>query len=141
MLLIYLVQNVVFIHLCNVEAVQDVISSKTVRLWLRNTHVFHSIYSVMQSDGNVLCGDVVSDSFNKTSRDKDTILWVPCCYFLLFLTYAYSSITRKMKIPTDLLFIFFFLTLSSSLYTMLKLSRTTSPQKRFPSDCITLYDC
>ena len=31
-------------------------------------------YSVMQSDGNSFCGDVVSDSFNKTSRDEDNIL-------------------------------------------------------------------
>ena len=29
--------------------------------------------------------------------------------------------------------------LSSSLYTMLKLSKTKSPQKLFQSDCITLY--
>ena len=29
--------------------------------------------------------------------------------------------------------------LSSPLYTMLKLSKTTSPQKLFPSDCITLF--
>ena len=28
----------------------------------------------MQSDGNDLCGDVVSDSFNKTSWDEDNIL-------------------------------------------------------------------
>ena len=31
-------------------------------------------YSVMQSDGNNFCGEVVSDSFNKTSRDEDNIL-------------------------------------------------------------------
>ena len=29
--------------------------------------------------------------------------------------------------------------LSASLYTMIKLSKTTSPQKLFPSDCFTLY--
>ena len=28
----------------------------------------------MQSDGNCFCGDVVSDSLNKTSRDEDNIL-------------------------------------------------------------------
>ena len=33
-----------------------------------------NIYSVMQSDGNNFYGDVVSDSFNKTSRDEDNIL-------------------------------------------------------------------
>ena len=31
-------------------------------------------YSVMQSDGNSFYGDVVSDSFGKTSRDEDNIL-------------------------------------------------------------------
>ena len=35
--------------------------------------VFFS-YSVMQSDGNSFCGDVVSDSFNKASGDEDNIL-------------------------------------------------------------------
>ena len=30
-------------------------------------------YSVMQSDGNALCGDVVSDSVIKTYRDTDNI--------------------------------------------------------------------
>ena len=31
-------------------------------------------YSVMQSDGNSFCEDVVLDSFNKTNRDADKIL-------------------------------------------------------------------
>ena len=35
---------------------------------------FAVIYSVMHSDGNSFRGDIVSDSFNKTSRDKDNIL-------------------------------------------------------------------
>ena len=30
-------------------------------------------YSVMQSDVNSFCGDVVSDSFNKTSQEEDNI--------------------------------------------------------------------
>ena len=36
---------------------------------------YHNIglYTVMQSDGNSLYGNVVSDSFNKTSRDEDNI--------------------------------------------------------------------
>ena len=33
-----------------------------------------TLYSVMQSDGNNFCGDVVSDSFNKTFWDEDHIL-------------------------------------------------------------------
>ena len=33
-----------------------------------------SRYSVVQSDGNSFCGDVVSDSIDKTSRDEDNIL-------------------------------------------------------------------
>ena len=32
------------------------------------------MYSVMQSDENSFCGDVVFDSFNKASRDKDNNL-------------------------------------------------------------------
>ena len=32
------------------------------------------MYSVMQSDGNSFYGDVVFDSFNNASRDKDSIL-------------------------------------------------------------------
>ena len=28
----------------------------------------------MQSDGNSFCGDVVSDNFNKASRDEDKIV-------------------------------------------------------------------
>ena len=31
-------------------------------------------YSVMQSDGNSFCEDVVLDSFNKASKDEDDIL-------------------------------------------------------------------
>ena len=31
-------------------------------------------YSVMQSDGNFLCGDFVLDSFNKAYSDEDSIL-------------------------------------------------------------------
>ena len=31
--------------------------------------------------------------------------------------------------------------LSSSLYTMLKMYKTTYPQNLFPSDCTTLYEC
>ena len=30
-------------------------------------------YSVMQSDGNIFCGDVVLYSFNKASWDEDNI--------------------------------------------------------------------
>ena len=29
----------------------------------------------MQSDRNSFCGDVVSDSFNKTSRDEDNFIY------------------------------------------------------------------
>ena len=32
------------------------------------------LYSVMQSDGNSVCGDAVLNSFNKASRDEDNIL-------------------------------------------------------------------
>ena len=32
------------------------------------------LYSVIKSDGNSFCGDVVFDSFNKTSRDENNVL-------------------------------------------------------------------
>ena len=32
------------------------------------------LYSVMQSDGNSFCGNVVLDSFNKAYRNEDSIL-------------------------------------------------------------------
>ena len=32
------------------------------------------MYSLMQSDGNGICGDIVLDSFSKVSRDEDNIL-------------------------------------------------------------------
>ena len=32
------------------------------------------MYSVMQSNGNSFCGDVIFDSFNKAFRDEDNIL-------------------------------------------------------------------
>ena len=32
------------------------------------------MYSVMQSDGNSFCGDVVLDSFNMEYSDEDSIL-------------------------------------------------------------------
>ena len=32
------------------------------------------LYSVMQSDGNRFCGDVVLDSFSMSYRDQDSIL-------------------------------------------------------------------
>ena len=120
----------------------------------------------MQSDGNNFSGYVVSDSLNKTSWDEENIfdqirrskyvsiiiimililyniIWkVPCYYMLYFLKYAYSFLTFKIliiKIQKDYLFIFFVLNAVFITVYHVKLSKTTSPQKLFPSDCITLY--
>ena len=51
-------------------------SSSQDPAWLFTYLVFRkwSSYSVMHSDGNSSCGDVVSDRFNKTNRDEDNIL-------------------------------------------------------------------
>ena len=38
----------------------------------------------MQSDGNSFCRDVVSDSFSKTSRDEDNILYKKSKYVCIF---------------------------------------------------------
>ena len=35
---------------------------------------FYPTVRVMQSDGNNFCGDVVSDGFNMSYRDEDSIL-------------------------------------------------------------------
>ena len=43
--------------------------------WAQLAEFMNSNYSVMQSDGKGFGGDVVSDSFNKTSRDEDNILY------------------------------------------------------------------
>ena len=81
----------------------------------------------------------------RNNRTKNPIVWVPCCYVLYLFEYAYSSITLKIKKKlydkVTKIFACHILSkmLSSSLYVMLKLSKTTSPQKLFPSDCITLY--
>ena len=67
-------------------------------------------YSVMLSDVNSFCGEVVLDSFNEIFRDEYNILdqmYKSKCMFRLF--------------------------------SMLKLFKTTSHQNLFPSDCITLY--
>ena len=39
-----------------------------------NTGQMLTMYGVMQSDGNIFQGDVVSDSFHKASPDEDNIL-------------------------------------------------------------------
>ena len=41
----------------------------------RIEHLYSSTYTVMQSDGNNFCGDVVSYSFKKASRDEDNLLY------------------------------------------------------------------
>ena len=72
-------------------------------------------------------------------------LRVPCCYVLYFLIYVFSALALKIlnlynKVSKRFSFHTFGLKCcrSSSLYTMLKLSNTISPQKLFQSDCITL---
>ena len=61
---------------------------RTVPIWLLQLQELPSLFhppsappsislhtfSVMQSDGNSIGGDVVSGSFNKTSQDEDNIL-------------------------------------------------------------------
>ena len=49
-------------------------------------------YSVMQSDGISFCGDIVLDTFNKTSRDADNIL-----YQIFKIKYVRNIITVALK--------------------------------------------
>ena len=57
------------------------------------------MYSVMQSDGNSFCGDVVSDSFNKTSWDEDNILAQICeikyVWIIIMMILILYNIIRK----------------------------------------------
>ena len=69
-------------------------------------------------------------------HNNNPVTLKPCCYVLYFFKYAYSSIPLKNqnlhnKDPERLAFNIFCLSgfwLSSSLYTLLKRSKTTSPQ-------------
>ena len=61
--------------------------------------------SVMQSDGNSVGGDVVFDSFNKTTRDKDNILdqiyrskYVRIIFMMILLL---ENIKRKCLLTTE----------------------------------------
>ena len=44
------------------------------------------LYSVMQSDGNSFCGDVILDSFNMANSDEDSILDKKICKAIILLT-------------------------------------------------------
>ena len=50
------------------------VSIMVVLAQMYNTYIQVSWYSVMQSDRNNFCGDVVLDSFNMAYKDKDSIL-------------------------------------------------------------------
>ena len=70
------------------------------------------------------------------------ILWAPCCRVLYFLKHAFSSITQNLlnllnKSPK----IFALISLKCCFHTYIPwfLSKTTSPQKLFDYDCVTLY--
>ena len=60
------------------------------------------MYSVMQSDGNSFCGDVVLDSFNMLNMDEDSILdqSMKSKHFRLFITEILNFISdfKKMHI-------------------------------------------
>ena len=72
---------------------------------------------------------------------KPIFLVIVCCISLNmhFLQSLIKLIIFIINIPRYLLFIHLFKILPSSLYDLLKLSKTTSPHKLFPSDCIALY--
>ena len=73
------------------------------------------------------------------------ILWAPSCRELYFFKYAFSTITLKIFKPHNKKSVHICFSyicsklLSSSLDTLLKVSRTTSPHKLFVYDCVTLY--
>ena len=51
---------------------------RSERLIGRENLVDELTYSVMQSDGNNFCGDLVSDGFNMSYRDEDSISEQKC---------------------------------------------------------------
>ena len=68
----------------------------------------------MQSDGNGFCGDVVLDIFIKASRDEDNILGQ-----------IYRS--KYVRIFILIILIIFNIFRKCTLYSILKLPKTTSP--------------
>ena len=76
-----------------------------ILFYSRNTRIAHltiwidytlQLYSVKQSYGNIFCGDVVSDSINNTSMDKNNILYYYYVDFNSLLLYenAYKHNSR-----------------------------------------------
>ena len=65
-----------------------------------------NIYSVMQSEGNSLCWDVVLDSSNKAYRDDDNILehifekqiWSDCYYENLIFSLHYKKMHINIRV-------------------------------------------
>ena len=111
-------------------------------------------YSLMQSDGNSFCGDVVWYNLNKASRDEDNILDNSSTknefYEFLVVIYCISlnmhflQLLLKFKIFMIYIFEFNTFDLKYCLHPfshVKKKSKTTSPPKLFLSDCITLYVC
>ena len=124
-------------------------------------HIQYILYRVMQPDGNRFCGDVALDSVNTASRNNNSIsdpinkkhfnysfffqseMRKCTCNAVLYFGYTFSSITWNKKIFATKKWIYFPLTIwmkvfSSSLNTTITLSKTTSQQILFQSDCITL---
>ena len=76
---------------------------------------------------------------------ENPILWALSCRELGFFKYEFSSITLKTlnlhnKSPNTFALYIWSKMLSSSLDTLLKVSKTTYPQKLFAYDCVTLYN-
>ena len=89
--------------------------------------------SVMQSEGKTFGGDVVLKSVNwhlgvwQHFRQKISWDWIKCISKVRITRNSQNYIWYKM--------------LSSALHVLIKLFKTTSPQKLFPSDCITFFRC
>ena len=95
----------------------------------------YEMYSGTQSYANSFLRDIVLDTFDNVSRDEDNILdqinikqICPDLY--------YDQIKSNSFICFKYIWSKF---LSSSLDELFKLSKTTSLQKLFAYDCVTLY--
>ena len=124
----------------------------------KNVSHLNAWNSVMQTDRNSFCGNVVLNSISITSRDEDTFLDAAWLYLkviqdsetrnsenrvLVLLLFSYNVIKKIIITIIKSEHICFYLyirpeMLPSSLYSIRSLSKTTAPARLFPSKWILL---
>ena len=113
-------------HLMEKTIFQTIMESKNVRTFIMIIWISYQNYAKMHTNTTVA---------HKPNCMSSLSL---CTVFLLICIFLHHSLNLKIltiKIPRFLLSFFWSNNLSLSLYAFLKLSRTTSLQKLFPSHC------